>query len=299
MWRRAIARRSFFSLSAAVTLAYMSLLLFMPLAAGVLAALQLEPAEFWRIVAHPRVLSAYRVIFLCSGLAAIVNGLIGLVVAWVLVRYEFVGKRLLDALVDLPLALPTAVAGLTFASLYSPTGWLGQHLTALEPDGCIGRIFAADGVIGRFFGGWDIRLHDGALAIVVVLLFVGFPFVVRAVQPVLAELEPEQEEAAASLGASRGQTFRYVILPYILPAWLTGMALAFARGLGEYGAVVFVASNLPYRTEIPAVLVVASLEQFQIAEAAVVALGMMLLAFMSLLAIQLLERWSRRHEANI
>jgi sulfate transport system permease protein len=206
--------------------------------------------------------------------AALVNLPLGLLLAWVLVRYRFPGRKLVDSLVDLPLALPTAVAGLVYSALYVEKGWLGQYLVPL----------GIRGAYTRF-------------AIVLVLVFVGLPFVVRSVQPILEDLDPESEEAAASLGGTRWQTFRSVILPALYPALITGFALAFARGIGEYGSVVFVSGNMPYRTEIAPILIVARLEEFAYGEATAIAVVLLTVSFALLVLINRLERWSMRHEA--
>jgi sulfate transport system permease protein len=285
-----------FGLSLGYALLYLSLLVLIPLGACLVKAAGLSWAEFWAVVSHPQAVAAYKLGFTVAVAAAVLNGLFGLLTAWVLVRYEFPGKRLLDALVDFPLALPTAVAGLTFGSLYTPNGWLGRSLGFLEPDGWLGCWFGPEGWFGRNVSPFDTRPYDGPVAIVVVLVFVSVPFVIRSVQPVLAELEAELEEAAASLGATRWQTFRHVILPTLVPAWLTGFALAFARALGEYGSVVFVASNIPYQTEIPPVIIVGKLEQYRYEEAAAIATVLLFFSFLALIVINLLERWSKRHE---
>ena len=219
----------------------------------------------------PRARAAYALTFGASFVAAVVNVVLGVLIAWVLVRYEFPFKRLFDALVDLPFALPTAVAGLVYSSLYVKNGWLGQFLVPLGIEGAYSR-----------------------LAIVLVLTFIGLPFVVRTVQPVLENLEAEIEEAAACLGATRVQTFRRVILPTLLPAIVTGFALAFARGLGEYGSVVFVSGNMPFKTEIAPVLIVAALEEFRYAEATAIAVVLLVISLTMLVLINLLERWSKR-----
>jgi sulfate transport system permease protein len=247
-------------------------------------------------VTDPQAVAAYKLGFATALSAALLNGCLGLLTAWVLVRYNFPGKRLLDPLIDFPLALPTAVAGLTYSSIYAPNGWFGRYLGFLGPDGWLGHWFGPEGWFGRHAFPVDTRPYDSPLAIVVVLVFVSLPFVIRTLQPVLAELDAEQEEAAASLGASRWQTFRHVILPALVPAWLTGFALAYARSLGEYGSVIFVSSNLPFKTQIPPVIVVTKLEQNNYGEAA--AIGVVLLGFslLSLLLINVLERWSKRHE---
>lgn len=283
-----------FRLSLGFAMLYMSLLVLIPLSACVVKAASLTWEEFWQTISHPQAVAAYKLSFGTALVAAILNGVFGLLTAWVLVRFEFPGKKILDALVDFPLALPTAVAGITFASLYTPTGWFGQHLLFLEREGMVGHWFSAEGWFGKTFFPLDVRFYDGPFAIVVVLVFVSLPFVIRSVQPVLAEFEAEQEEAAANLGAGRWQTFRHVIAPALLPAWFTGFALAYARSLGEYGSVIFVASNLPYQTEIPPVLIVAKLEQFQYAQAAAIAVVLLVFSLGTLVLINLLERWSKR-----
>ena len=220
-----------------------------------------------------RARAAYILTFGAAGIAAVVNLFLGLVISWVLVRYSFPGKKFIDSLVDLPLALPTAVAGLVYSSLYVESGWLGQYLVPIGIEAAYSR-----------------------LAIVVVLIFIGLPFVVRTVQPILEDLDPEAEEAAASLGATRWQSFRSVILPTLLPALITGFALAFARGIGEYGAVVFVSGNMPFRTEIAPILIVARLEEFNYSEATAIAVVLLVISFAMLVLINMLERWSVRHE---
>jgi sulfate transport system permease protein len=285
-----------FRLSLGFTLTYLSLLVLIPLAACVFKAAGMSWAHFWSVVTHPQALAAYKLGFGAALIAAAINAVFGLLAAWVLVRYTFPGKQLLNALVDFPLALPTAVAGLTFTSLYTPSGWLGGCLGWLHPGGAVQQWFGPDGWFGQHIRPIDVRPYDSPLAIVVVLVFVSLPFVIRSVQPVLAEFDVEQEEASASLGASRWQTFRNVILPALVPAWLTGFALAYARAVGEYGSVVFVASNLPYETEIPPVIVIAKLEQFKYDEAAALAVVLLFFSLLTLLAINMLERWSKRHE---
>jgi sulfate transport system permease protein len=258
------------SLSFAV--AYLALLVLVPLGACFVRAASLSQGQFWAAVWTERARAAYALSIGAALAAAAVNTVLGLLVAWVLVRYDFPLRRLCDALVDLPFALPTAVAGLVYSSLYVPGGWLGQFLA---PAG--------------------IEAAYSRLAIVLVLVFTGFPFVVRCVQPVLAGLEPELEEAAAMLGASRWQAFRRVLWPPLVPAVLTGFALALARGLGEYGSVIFVAGNLPLRTEIAPVLIVSRLEEFAYAEATALAVVLLVLSFGLLAAVNVLERWSKRY----
>jgi sulfate transport system permease protein len=256
--------------------AYVCLLILLPLTALVLKASTLTWAEFLAAVTGERAKAAYVLSFSASLAAACVNAVFGLLVAWVLVRYRFPGRRLIDACVDLPFALPTSVAGIALTTVYAPTGWLG-------------RFFAAAGVPVAFT----------RLGVLVALTFIGLPFVVRAVQPVLEDVEPEIEEAASSLGASRWQTFRRVLLPAILPALLTGFTLAFARALGEYGSVVFISGNLPLRTEVVTLLIAARLEQYDYAGATAIASVMLGLAFLVLLTINGLQSWSRRRGAEV
>jgi sulfate transport system permease protein len=263
-----------FGLSLGYTVFYLSVLVLIPLAACWLKAASLSLDGFCAAVWTDRARAAYRLTFGAALAAAGLNALLGLLVAWVLARYEFPLKRLFDALVDLPFALPTAVAGLVYSSLYVPGGWLGQFLVPLGIEGAYSR-----------------------LGIVLVLTFTGFPFAVRTVQPVLESLEAEAEEAAATLGATRWQTFVRVLLPVLLPAVLTGFALAFARALGEYGSVVFVSGNMPFKTEIAPVLIVARLEEFAYAEATAIAAVLLTLSFVMLALINALERWSQRHVA--
>jgi sulfate transport system permease protein len=259
-----------FSLSLAYTVFYLTVLVLIPIVACFSRAATLTFDQFWGAVWTERTRAAYLLTFGTSFAAASVNIVLGLLIAWVLVRYQFPGRRLMDSLIDLPLALPTAVGGLVYASLYVPKGWLGQYLVPL-----------------------GIKAAYSRLAIVLVLIFVGLPFVVRTVQPVLEDLEAETEEAAASLGATRWQSFRRVILPPLYPALITGFALAFARSLGEYGSVVFVSGNMPYRTEIAPVLIVARLEEFAYAEATAIAVVLLVISFAMLVLINLLERWSK------
>jgi sulfate/thiosulfate transport system permease protein len=261
-----------FALSLGYTLFYLGLLVLIPMGAGVLKVTQLSLAQFWVAVSSDRAVAAYLLSLGVSLASAAVNVVLGLLVAWVLVRYDFVGKRLLDSLVDFPFALPTAVAGLVYSSLFVANGWYGRFLVPLGIQGAYSR-----------------------LGIVLVLVFIGFPFVVRTLQPVLEGLDRDVEEAAACLGANRLQTFRKVILPSIVPALVTGFALAFARSLGEYGSVVFISGNMPFRTEIAPVLVVARLEEFAYAEATAIAVVLLAISFATLFAINLLERWSSRH----
>jgi len=262
-----------FSLTLGYTVFYLSFLALMPVAACFLKAGSLSFGEFWNAVWTDRARAAYLLTFGAAAIAAVVNLFFGLIISWVLVRYSFPGKKFIDSLVDLPLALPTAVAGLVYSSLYVESGWLGRYLVPIGIDAAYSR-----------------------LAIVLVLIFIGLPFVVRTVQPILEDLDPESEEAAASLGATRWQSFRSVILPTLLPALITGFALAFARGIGEYGAVVFVSGNMPFKTEIAPILIVARLEEFNYSEATAIAVVLLVISFAMLVLINMLERWSVRHE---
>jgi sulfate/thiosulfate transport system permease protein len=264
-----------FGLSLGITCTYLSLMVLLPLATVFTKTADLSWAEFWSTVTNPRVVASYRVTFGASFVAALVNTVFGLLVAWVLVRYRFPGRKLVDAMVDLPFALPTAVAGIALTTLYAGNGWVGSYL---EPLG--------------------IRVSYTWLGITVALIFIGLPFVVRTVQPVLDDLEVEVEEAAASLGARRWQTFVRVILPTVAPALLTGFALAFARAVGEYGSVVFIAGNMPMKTEIVPLLIITKLEQYDYAGATAVALVMLVVSFMLLLAINVLQ-WAARRRAAV
>jgi sulfate transport system permease protein len=260
-----------FGLTLGYALTYLGLIVLVPLAILVLRAATLGPFGLWDIATSPRVLAALRTSFGISLAAAAINVVFGGIVAWVLTRYEFPGRRLLDATVDLPFALPTAVAGIALAAIYAPNGWIGALLAPL---------------------GWQVAYTP--LGILVALIFIGIPFIVRTVQPVIAELESDVEEASATLGASRLQTLRRVILPALTPALLTGFALAFARGVGEYGSVIFIAGNLPFVSEIAPLLIVVRLEEYDETGATAIATVMLAASFLILLAINLLQAWSRR-----
>ena len=265
-----------FGLTMGFTLFYLGLLVLIPLAALILKTTTFTADQFWAVITAPRALAAYRLSFGAALIAALVNLLFGVLVAWVLVRYRFPFKRVVDGLVDLPFALPTAVAGIALATLYAPNGWVGKLLAP--------------------FG---IKVAYTPIGVVIALIFIGLPFVVRTVQPVLQDLAKDVEEAAASLGASRWQTFRRVILPAIMPAALTGFALAFARALGEYGSVIFIAGNLPMKSEIAPLLIIIKLEQFDYAGAAAIGVAMLTASFVLLLPINILQRWSRQRSAEI
>ena len=261
-----------FGLSLGFTLFYLGLIVLIPLSAAFVKTAGMSWADFVAAVASPRVVASYRLSFLASFAAGSVNAVFGLLVAWVLVRYSFPGKRIVDALVDLPFALPTAVAGIALTAIYSKNGWVGQYL---EPHG--------------------IKVAYTEIGVFIALTFIGLPFVVRTLQPVLEELEPEIEEASATLGANRWQTITRVILPELLPPLITGFALAFARALGEYGSVVFISGNMPMRTEITPLLIITKLEQYDYRGATAIAVVMLVASFSLLLLINLLQKWSRRY----
>jgi len=265
-----------FNLSLGYTIFYLSLIVLIPLSAAFIKTTELSLHEFWSVVTAPRVLASYRLTFGASLIAALINGVFGLLTAWVLVRYRFPGKKIIDALVDLPFALPTAVAGIALTAVYSSNGWIGAWL---EPHG--------------------IKVAFTPLGVVVALTFIGLPFVVRTVQPVLEDLEAETEEAAASLGANRWQTFSKIIFPAIWPALLTGFALSFARAIGEYGSVIFIAGNMPMVSEITPLIIITKLEQYDYAGATAVAVVMLVISFLLLFSINGLQWWfSRRTSAN-
>jgi sulfate transport system permease protein len=264
-----------FKLTLGFTVFYLGLVVLIPLSAVFWKTSSLTWAEFWHTVTMPTAMASYRLTFGASFLAAVVNAVFGLIVAWVLVRYDFFGKRLVDALVDLPFALPTAVAGITLAALYSKAGWIGRWL---EPLG--------------------VQVANTQLGVFVALTFIGLPFIVRTVQPVLEDLDPELEEAAASLGANRWQTLWRVILPLLTPALLTGFALAFARALGEYGSVIFIAGNIPLKTQITPVVIMSELDMFDYARATAIAEVMLVISFGLLLGVNVLQWWANRHNTT-
>lgn len=264
-----------FNLALGFTLLYLSLIVLIPLSAAFIRTTELTWEEFWFAVTTPRVLASYRLTFGAAFAAALANAIFGLLVAWVLVRYRFPGKKLIDALVDLPFALPTAVAGIALTALYAGNGWIGQYL---EPLG--------------------IKVAFTPIGVFVALTFIGLPFVVRTVQPVLEDIEAELEEAAAMLGANRLQTFTRIIFPTIFPALMTGFALAFARAIGEYGSVIFIAGNMPMVSEITPLLIITKLEQYDYAGATALAVVMLVISFILLLVINLLQWWGRRRGAS-
>jgi sulfate transport system permease protein len=264
-----------FGLSLGVTLTYLCLIVLIPLAGLVFKSAALTGHEFWQAVTSARALAAYRISFGGALAAGLVNGVFGLVLAWVLTRYKLPGKALLDAMVDLPFALPTAVAGIALTALFTENGWIGRFL---EPHG--------------------IKVAFAPAGVVIAMVFVGLPFVVRTVQPVLMDIDPSMEEVAATLGASRVHTLRRVILPAVMPALLTGFALAFARALGEYGSIVFISGNMPMRTEIVPLLIVTKLEQYDYAGATAVALVMLLSSFVPLFIINALQGWMARRAGH-
>ena len=265
-----------FNLSLGFTIFYLSLIVLIPLSAAFIKTSSLSLHEFWVAVASPRVLASYKLTFGAALIGALINALFGLLTAWVLTRYTFPGKRVVDALVDLPFALPTAVAGIALTAIYASNGWIGSFL---EPHG--------------------IKIAFTPLGVVVALTFIGLPFVVRTVQPVLEDLEAETEEAAASLGANRWQTFTKVIFPAIAPALLTGFSLAFARAIGEYGSVIFIAGNMPMVSEITPLIIITKLEQYDYAGATSVAVVMLLISFALLLTINALQWWSNQRNGKV
>nr|WP_020426591.1 sulfate ABC transporter permease subunit CysT [Paenibacillus riograndensis] len=260
-----------FGLTMGYSVLYLSLVVLLPLSALIFNSTGLSWAKFWDIATDPRVLASYRVSLSTAAMAALADAFLGLLLAWVLVRYEFPGKRIFDALIDLPFALPTAVAGVSLTALYSQNGWIGSML---EPLG--------------------LKIAFTPLGITLALMFIGIPFVVRTVQPVLEDLDRDMEEASATLGAGRWRTFRSIVIPELIPPLLTGFALAFARGIGEYGSVVFISGNMPMRTEIAPLLIMSKLEQFDYAGATAVALLLLLISFLMLLVINTLQRWARK-----
>ena len=261
-----------FNITLGFTLLYLSLIVLIPLSALIFKTFTLTLDQFWAAISSPRVMASYRLTFGASLFAAAVNAVFGLLVAWVLVRYQFPGKKIVDALVDLPFALPTAVAGISLTALLAGNGWIGQYL---EPHG--------------------IKVAFTPAGVVIALIFIGLPFVVRTVQPVLEDAEKELEEAAACLGATRFQTFTRVIFPSIAPALLTGFAMAFARAIGEYGSVIFIAGNMPMISEITPLIIIGKLEQYDYAGATAVAVVMLVISFVLLLVINALQAWQRKH----
>ncbi|MHA3054320.1 sulfate ABC transporter permease subunit CysT [Acinetobacter sp. ANC 4633] len=265
-----------FGLSLGFTLLYLSIIVLVPLSAIFIKSLGIGWSGFWEIISSARILKALQLSFTTALAAALINVFFGLLLAWCLVRYQFFGKRVVDALIDLPFALPTAVAGIALTSLYASTGWIGQYL---EPLG--------------------IKVAYTPLGITLALVFIGLPFVVRTVQPVLSDLETELEEAASALGANRWQTIRHVIFPIVLPAIFTGFALAFARGVGEYGSVIFIAGNQPFKTEIAPLMIISRLEEYDYAAATTIAVIMLLISFAILFLINILQAWATRRTGRV
>lgn len=265
-----------FGLSLGFTLAYVSLIVLIPLSAVFIKSFGIGWDGLWEILTSERILKSLQLSFSAALIAAFVNVIFGLLLAWCLVRYSFPGKRIVDALVDLPFALPTAVAGIALTSLYSKNGWIGQYL---EPLG--------------------IQVAYTPIGITLALIFIGLPFVVRTVQPVLSDIETELEEAASALGANRWQTINKIILPILFPALLTGFALAFARGVGEYGSVIFIAGNMPYKTEIAPLMIISRLEEYDYAGATTIAVVMLLLSFAILFLINLVQAWASRRTGRV
>ncbi|KQV98468.1 sulfate ABC transporter permease subunit CysT [Rhizobacter sp. Root1221] len=264
-----------FDLALGFTVMYLCFIVLIPLSAAFLKTFTLTWPQFWDTVTSPRVMASYRLTFGASFAAAIANAFFGLIIAWVLVRYDFFGKRFIDALVDLPFALPTAVAGIALTALYAGNGWIGQYLALI-----------------------GVKVSYTPLGVFVALTFIGLPFVVRTLQPVLEDLQKELEEAAATLGATRWQTFTRVLFPIMMPALLTGFALAFARALGEYGSVIFIAGNMPMVSEITPLLIITKLEQYDYAGATAIAVVLLVVSFVMLLAINLIQAWARKRQGG-
>ena len=264
-----------FGLTLGFTLFYLSLIVLIPLSTLPIRTASMTWAAFWQTITDPRVVASYRLSIGASLAAATVNAVMGALVAWVLVRYEFPGRKFIDALIDLPFALPTAVAGITLTTIYAPNGWLGAPL-----------------------GDLGIKVAFTRVGVTIALIFIGLPFVVRTLQPVIEDLDPQVEEAATSLGASRWAVLTKIIFPYLYPAWLTGFALSFARAVGEYGSVVFISGNMPMSTEIAPLIIITKLEQFDYAGATAVAVVMLLLSFVLLLTINALQHWTGRRLAH-
>lgn len=265
-----------FGVTLGFSLFYLSLIVLIPLAALVLKASELDFNSFWNIISEDRIVHAYQISFGISFAAALINAFFGLIVAWVLVRYNFPSKKLIDACVDLPFAMPTAVSGIALAALYSQDGWIGQF----------------------FYDNFNLKIAYTPLGILVALVFIGLPFVVRTVEPILEDLDKEIEEAALSLGASRWQTFYKVLFPQIMPSLLTGFAMAFARALGEYGSVIFIAGNLPFVSEIVPLTIIIKLEQYDYAGATAIAVVMLAVSFAMLFVINWLQKWSRQRRES-
>lgn len=274
-WRQRRRVLPGFGLTLGYALLYLSLIVLIPLLALFLRTTSLSLSEFWELVTAPRVLASYRLTFGASLLGALINGIFGFLLAWSLVRYRFPGHRFIDALVDIPFALPTAVSGIALTAMYAKSGWIGKWLAP-----------------------WGIQVAFAPLGVLVAMIFIGLPFVVRTLQPALEELEYELEEAASSLGASRWQIFRRVIFPSIFPALLTGMALSFARAVGEYGSVVFISGNMPMKTEITSLLIITKLEQYDYAGATAIAVVMLGFSFLMLFAINGLQWWFSRYRSE-
>jgi len=292
-----------FGLTLGYTLIYLALVVLVPLSALILKTESGGWAHFWQTVSSPRVLASYRVSFGISLIAALFNGVFGLIAAWVLVRYRFPGRRILDAIVDLPFALPTAVAGIALTTLYSPNEWIG-HLFAynqplgmwLSPQSPIGAWLATQHWAKEYLGPVGLRIDFTQLGVLIALTFIGFPFVVRTLQPVIQDLALDVEEAAACLGATRLQTFLRVVLPGLLPALFTGITLAYGRAVGEYGSIVFISGNLPFKTEITPLLIISKLENYDYTGAAALGFVMLLASFVILLISNGLQGWDNRRK---
>jgi sulfate transport system permease protein len=283
-------------LSIGYSMLYLSLIVLIPLAGLALKTASLSWHEFWSTVTEPQVVASYKLTFGAATVAAAFNAVFGLIVAWVLVRYPFPGRKIFDAIVDLPFALPTAVAGITFGNLYTANGWIGQLQLGTWIAHALNKVLPGSGIDPAALSWLNLDYNNTTGGIVIVLIFIGLPFIVRSVQPVLLDMDRDVEEAAQSLGADRWYTFRRVIFPTLLPAWLSGLALAFARAVGEYGSVIFIAGNIPGKSQIAPQLIVTKLSDHKVAQATAIAVVLLGASLLMLLLINGIEWWSRRHE---
>jgi sulfate transport system permease protein len=281
-----------FGLTFGLTTTYLSFLVLLPLALLVLNTASMTFSDFLKAVSSPQVISSYKLTFTAAFIAAVINGVFGFIAAWSLIRYRFPCKRLIDAIIDIPFAMPTAVSGIALTAICAKRGWVGSLFTA---DGMIGHLLGAEGFVGQIVGPIEIKLAFSQLGVVIALTFIGLPFVVRTLQPALEDLDKEVEEAAESLGATKFQTFWRVILPSVLPSLMTGFTLAFARALGEYGSVVFISGNIPMKTEITPMLIVAQLDQYNYEAATAISVVMLIASFVLMFIINYTQHLARRH----
>ncbi|MCL2710100.1 MAG: sulfate ABC transporter permease subunit CysT [Planctomycetaceae bacterium] len=283
-----------FGLTLGFTLTYLSLIVLLPLATLVIVTASMSFADFWKVISSPLVIASFKLSFGTSLVAACLNAVFGFIVAWSLVRYRFPGRRFVDALIDIPFAMPTAVSGIALSTLYAHSGWIGAWFA---PEGWIGAWFAPGSWYSTWFKPFEIEIVNSSLGIIVALTFIGLPFVVRTLQPALEDLDKEVEEAAESLGASKWQTFYRVIIPSVFPAWATGFTLALARALGEYGSVIFIAGNIPMKTEIVPVKIVQELLNYETAAATAIAVVMLAASFVLMFCINMIQWYARRRSS--